>query len=499
MGPARAMDGEGWVLVGRLFGTDGVRGVANLELSPLLAYRLGRATGALVMGWGDGEARLERGHVAGSAPRDERHPRPFVLVATDTRVSSGMLEAAVTAGLSSAGVDVVRLGVLPTPALSWLVPHAGAAAGIMISASHNPVEDNGIKIVGADGYKLPDRVEAVLERTVEEMDGQDRLPRPVGLAVGRVRYEPHWQEAYLSYLIDLVGTTFEGWRVVVDCANGAAHRLAPELLRRLGADVVAINTGDSGEDINVGCGSTHPERAAEVVRQTGARVGLTFDGDADRCIAIDEQGQVVDGDQILAICALERLRQGTLPGGAVAVTVYSNGGLREALRKAGGDVVVTPPGDRHVLEAMLQRGLVLGGEQSGHVIFLEHARTGDGILTGLMLLATMQRSGWPLSRLAAQMPRYPQVLLAARVASKESLLEQPEVRQVIEAAQRALGESGRILVRPSGTEPVVRVMVEGPDRQRVEQLAHEVVEVLERVSRTMAQRSEGVVTGQVEA
>ena len=484
------------MLVGKLFGTDGVRGVANRDLSPLLAYRLGRATGALVMGWGDGAAGLGRSAGAPAGGGAAGQGRPFVLVATDTRVSSGMLEAAVTAGLTSVGVDVVRLGVLPTPALSWLVPHTGAAAGVMISASHNPVEDNGIKIVGADGYKLPDRLEAALERAVEEMGREDRLPFPVGLSVGRVRHEPQWQEAYLAHLARLAGTTFEGWRVVLDCANGAAHRVAPEILRRLGAEVVAINTGDSGEDINVACGSTHPEKAAQAVRRVGAHVGLAFDGDADRCIAIDERGEVVDGDQILAICALERLRRGDLPGRAVAVTVYSNGGLREALQAAGGDVVVTPPGDRAVLEAMLERGLVLGGEQSGHVIFLEHARTGDGILTGLMLLAVMKRAGLPLSRLAAQMPRYPQALVNARVARKEALLEHPEVRQAIEEAHRALGEGGRLLVRPSGTEPVVRVMVEGRDSRQVEALARRLAEVLERVSRTMAR--EEVAPGQRE-
>lgn len=473
-------------MVGKLFGTDGVRGVANRELSPLLAYKLGRATGALVMGWGEGGVRLAaRSDGASGESGRSREGRPFVFVATDTRVSSGMLEAAVTAGVTSAGADVVRLGVLPTPALSWLVHHAGAAVGVMVSASHNPVEDNGIKIVGPDGYKLRDELEELLERTVEELDREDRLPRPTGLDVGRVRYEPRWREAYLQHLVERAGATFEGWRVVVDCANGAAHEIAPELLRRLGADVVAINTGATGEDINVGCGSTHPEQAAEAVRRTGARVGLAFDGDADRCIAIDERGEVVDGDQILAICALERLRQGTLPGRAVAATVYSNGGLRAALRRAGGDVVITPPGDRHVLEAMLQRGLVLGGEQSGHVIFLEHARTGDGVLTGLMLLGVMKRAGRPLSELAAQMPRFPQALVNVRVARKEGLLDSSEVREAIQRAERALGESGRIYVRPSGTEPVIRVMVEGPDREQVQRLAHEVAEVVQRVGREM--------------
>ncbi|MEW6047701.1 MAG: phosphoglucosamine mutase, partial [Bacillota bacterium] len=344
------------------------------------------------------------------------------------------------------------------------------------------------------GYKLPDDLEEVVERAVEEMDGEDRLPRPTGAGVGRVRFEPWWKEQYLGFLAGRVGVRLDGLKVVLDCANGAAFEVGPELFRRLGAEVVAINTGNSGEDINVACGSTHPERVAVATRQAGADAGLAFDGDADRCIAVDELGNVVDGDQILAICALQRLKEGTLAGGRVAVTVYSNGGLRAALRSAGGDVVVTAPGDRHVLQAMLKNGLVLGGEQSGHVIFLDHARTGDGVLTGLMLLDVMKRTGRRLSDLAAQMPRFPQALVNVRVARKEGLLDLPEVQEAIRQAQAAVGELGRVYVRPSGTEPVIRVMVEASDRSLVEQCAHQVAEALRRAGQEQdaARDPEGV-------
>ncbi|WP_324715657.1 phosphoglucosamine mutase [Carboxydochorda subterranea] len=459
----------------RLFGTDGVRGVANQELSPLLAFRLARAAGALVAG------RREGGR-----------ERPFVLVASDTRVSSGMLDAAVTAGLTSVGVDAVRLGILPTPGLSWLTHHTGAAAGVMISASHNPVEDNGIKIFGPDGYKLSDDLERHLEDVVERMEqGEDPLPRPTGRDVGRVRTEAGWADRYLEYLAERVPVDLSGMRLVLDCANGAAHRLAPRLFAALGAEVRAIHTGDSGEDINVSCGSTHPEVVAEEVRRFGADAGLSFDGDADRCIAADERGNVVDGDQLLTICALDRIRRGKLPGGAVACTVYSNGGLREALRAAGGDVIVTPPGDRHVLEAMRTHGLVLGGEQSGHLIFLEHSRTGDGMLTGLMLLDVMRRQEEPLSHLAAQMRRLPQALVNVRVARKEGVLDRAEVQEVIARAREALGDAGRVYVRPSGTEPLIRVMVEASDPALVDEWARRVVAALEHAG------SEGVVAQSV--
>ena len=453
------------VALGRLFGTDGVRGVANADLSPLLAFRLGRAAGAL----------LARGEVEPAGRGDA--PRPLVLVGCDTRVSGGMLEAAITAGFTSSGVDVMRVGVVPTPGLSHLTRTVGASMGVMISASHNPVEDNGIKFFAADGFKVADELELRLEAMVEELAREDRLPRPTGVTVGRVRDDPALTHRYEEYLAERA-PDLSGLRVVVDCANGAAYGVAPRLFRRLGADVVAIHTGSGGEDINVNCGSTHPEAVARAVLEQGADVGLAFDGDADRCIAVDEQGQVVDGDAILAICALPRLRAGQLPGRAVAATVYSNGGLHAAMAREGGRVVVTPPGDRQVLLAMLKHGLVLGGEQSGHIIFLEHARTGDGLLTGLMLLSVVKASGMPLSRLSAQMPRLPQVLVSVRVADREGAVGHPQVARVIEEARGALGPAGRVYVRPSGTEPVIRVMVEGVDEGAVRAWADRVAEAL---------------------
>ncbi len=449
----------------KFFGTDGVRGVANRDLSPLLAFRLGRAAGALLA-----EQAQE-----GSGPRR----RPVVLVGRDTRVSGGMLEGAITAGLTSTGADVIRLGVIPTPGLSYLTHRAGVDAGVMISASHNPVEDNGIKFFAPTGYKLPDEQERRLEAMVLEMATEDRLPSPTGAGVGRVTDEPALKSRYQEFLTASPGVRLEGLRVVVDCANGAAGELAPAVFRALGAEVVPIFTGRSGEDVNVNCGSTHPQALARAVREHGADAGLAFDGDADRCIAVDEQGQVVDGDQILAIFALERLRSGSLPNNAVACTVYSNGGLAAALGREGGRVVVTPPGDRHVLEALLEHGLVLGGEQSGHIILLEHARTGDGILTGAMLLSVMKRRGLPLSRLAGQMPRMPQVLVNVRVRDRERVLSHPSVTAAIEQARASVGEGGRVYVRASGTEPVVRVMVEGADEARVQRWAHRLAQALQ--------------------
>ena len=454
--------------MGRLFGTDGVRGVANDDLSPLLAFRLGRAAGALV--------------ASGASPLGRRGSgRPVVVVGCDTRVSGGMLEGAIAAGFASSGVDVRRAGILPTPALSYLTEASGADLGVMISASHNPVEDNGIKLFGPDGYKLADELELELEAMVAALEREDGLPRPTGTAVGRVREDRTLVGRYEAFLAER-GPDLSGLKLVVDCANGAAYDVAPRLLRRLGAEVVAIHTGSGGEDINVGCGSTHPETLARAVREHRAAVGLALDGDADRCIAVDEEGQVVDGDAILAICALPRLRAGTLPGRAVAATVYSNGGLQAAMAREGGGVVVTQPGDRQVLAAMLAHGLVLGGEPSGHVIFLEHARTGDGLLTGLMLLAALRASGQPLSQLRRQLPRLPQRLLNVRVARREGLLERPEVAEAVEQARRALGSSGRVLVRPSGTESVVRVMVEGTDEGAVAAWAERIADSLRRAA-----------------
>lgn len=440
--------------MGRLFGTDGVRGVANRDLGPELAVALGRAAARVLAGGG----------------------RPRVLVGRDTRVSGEMLESALAAGLASAGADVIRAGIVPTPAVAFLVRHMGVDAGAMISASHNPVPDNGIKFFDGSGYKLTDDV----EDRIESLLNDPGWAAPVGTAVGRVQDAPEAWRDYAAFLEDTVTKPLAGIRVVVDAACGAAWQVAPEVLRRLGAEAIVLNNAPDGARINVECGSTHPGSMAEVVCEHKAHIGVAYDGDADRLIAADETGRVVDGDHIMAICGLHLLRNGQLPHKRIAATVYSNLGLIDAFRRNGGDVVVTANGDRYVLEAMRAGGLALGGEQSGHVIFLNHNTTGDGVLTSLQLLSVMAQTGRPLSELAAQMQVYPQVNRSVRVSRKNDLERSPSIQEAIAAAAERLGDTGRIFVRASGTEPVVRVMAEGPELKVIEELVGKVVEVVER-------------------
>lgn len=452
--------------MGRLFGTDGVRGVANRELTPELAFRLGRA----------GAAVLARHTLKAKGVR------PRVLIGRDTRLSGTMLEGALQAGLASVGADAVLAGVLPTPGVAYLVRRLGMDAGVMVSASHNPVADNGIKFFRSDGYKLPDELEDEIEGLLGGESGDDELPRPVGDGVGRAVLEPRADEAYLTYLAETVPGSLAGLKVVVDCAFGAAYRVAPAVFVRLGAEVVALNAEPDGSRINVRCGSTHPEGLRRAVGERRADLGVAFDGDADRVIAVDERGELVDGDHLLAIAGLERLKAGTLPENRIAATVYSNLGLVEAFRRAGGDVTITKAGDRYVLEAMREEGLILGGEQSGHIIFLEHNTTGDGVLTALQLAAILKRTGQRLSQAAAVMRTFPQLLLNVKVTDKERLKESDRVKDALSAAEGLLGEDGRIFVRPSGTEPLVRVLGEGPEqevvRQAVEMVAAAVAEDL---------------------
>ncbi|MDI6870692.1 MAG: phosphoglucosamine mutase [Bacillota bacterium] len=451
--------------MGRLFGTDGVRGVANADLTPELAFRLGRA----------GAAVLAR-HTL------DQNRRPRVLIGRDTRLSGTMLESALIAGLTSVGADVVPVGVIPTPGVAYLVRRLRMDAGVMVSASHNPVEDNGIKFFSGDGYKLSDELEDEIEAQLGREGGGDGLPRPVGEGVGRARPEPRAEEGYIAFLAGTVPGRLEGFKVVLDCAFGASYHVGPAVFARLGAEVTALNAEPDGSRINVGCGSTHPEKLQRAVRERRADLGFAFDGDADRVIAVDERGEVVDGDHLLAIAGLERLRQGTLPQRRIAATVYSNLGLVEAFRKAGGDVTITKAGDRYVLEAMRQGGLVLGGEQSGHVIFLDYNTTGDGVLTALQLTAILKRTGQSLSEAAQVMRTFPQLLRNVRVAAKERLAESDRVKEAVAAAEGLLGGEGRIFVRPSGTEPLVRVLGEGPEegvvRQAVELVAAAVAEDL---------------------
>jgi phosphoglucosamine mutase len=442
--------------VARLFGTDGVRGVANTELTSELALQLGQAAGIFFQKTGGGKARI--------------------LIGKDTRVSGDLLEAALAAGLSSMGADVIRLGVLPTPGVAYLCRALQADAGVMISASHNPVVDNGIKFFDSKGYKLPDATEDALEAI---MKGRLReTPRPVGIAVGRIADQTDALELYGAYLESTIDQTLTGFKIVVDCGYGAAYWLAPELLKRLGAEVVELHAVNDGSQINVNCGSTNPGQLQAMVSAVGADLGIAHDGDADRVIAVDETGQIVDGDQILTICGLDLLREGKLQKRKIAATVYSNLGLSEAFRNHGAEVVVTANGDRYVLEAMREQGLILGGEQSGHIIFLEKNSTGDGILTALQLAAVMVKSRTKLSELAQQMRRFPQVLRNVRVAKKEGWGNNLSIKAVINDQEALLAGRGRLFVRASGTEPLLRVMAVGPDQTELEGIVAKVADVI---------------------
>jgi phosphoglucosamine mutase len=409
--------------VGTLFGTDGVRGLANADLTPELALALGRAA--------VGVLRAQ----ASSRPGSSGPSRPAVVVGRDPRASGVLLESALVAGILSAGGDVLAAGVVPTPAVAFLTRHYGAAAGAVISASHNAMPDNGIKFFGPEGFKFPDAVGGLLPNADDAV------------------------EAYLAHLLEGI-PDLEGLEVVVDCANGAAAEIAPEAYRRAGAKVTAVAAEPDGHNINAGVGSTHPEHVQAALARSGASVGLAHDGDADRLLAVDEHGTLVDGDVILAICALDARDRGELPTNTVVTTVMTNLGFRQAMAHHGIAVQQTAVGDRYVLEAMLAGGHHLGGEQSGHLIFLDRATTGDGLLTGLRLLGVVARIGRPLSELATVMRRLPQVLVNVRVADRNALEGAAAVWQAVADEEGRLGDTGRVLVRPSGTEALVRVMVE---------------------------------------
>ncbi|MBE3586067.1 phosphoglucosamine mutase [Desulfofundulus thermocisternus] len=444
--------------MGAIFGTDGVRGVANRELTPELALNLGRA-GAYV---------LSRGL-----------PGASLVVGWDTRISSDMLEAALTAGICSAGVNVLKVGVMPTAAIAYLTRALGAAGGAVISASHNPMDDNGIKFFGASGYKLSDAMEEEIEQL---LSNPACIPAPVGARVGRLFPVADAADRYIAFLKDTVSCDFSGLKVVVDCANGAASRIAPRVLAELGAEVIPIFNTPDGVNINAGCGSTHPAALQEAVVEYGAHLGLAHDGDADRVIAVDGRGNLVDGDQIMVILARALQKKGRLARDTVVVTVMSNLGLDLALEKSGIRVLKTRVGDRYVLEELLRSGATFGGEQSGHIIMLDYNTTGDGILTALQLLQVVRETGATLQELAAQMEKLPQLLENVRVTDKEKVMGSPELARAIREQEERLGGQGRILVRPSGTEPLVRVMVEGRDMELLRSIAGELVEVIHRVS-----------------
>ena len=440
----------------RLFGTDGVRGVANQELTAELALELAVAAA----------------HVLGEAGAFEGH-RPLAVVGRDPRASGEFLEAAVVAGLASAGVDVLRLGVLPTPAVAYLTAELKADLGVMLSASHNPMPDNGIKFFARGGHKLADELEDAIEaRLLEEWQ------RPIGAGVGRVHEYTEATDRYVDHVVATVPNRLDGLKVVVDCANGAASFAAPEALRRAGATVIAVGCEPDGLNINEGCGSTHLELLSAAVVANGADVGVAHDGDADRCLAVAADGSVVDGDQILAILSIAMNESGRLAQGTVVATVMSNLGFRLGMEAAGIKVVETAVGDRYVLEAMRADGYTVGGEQSGHVILLDYATTGDGILTALHLLARIAATKQSLTELAAVMHRLPQVLINVTDVDRTRAETDAELLAAVERASIDLGATGRVLLRPSGTEPVVRVMVEAATRDKADAVADQLARVV---------------------
>ena len=450
----------------RLFGTDGVRGVAGEDLTGQLAMDVARAAASVL-------------HDTGAfAAAEESGGRPLAVVGRDPRASGEFLEAAVVAGLAGSGVDVLRLGVIPTPAVAFLTRDLGADLGVMLSASHNPAPDNGIKLFGRGGFKLPDAVEDEIEAHLG-MPPRRRSDLPAGF--GRVTDATTEPERYLDHLLasvtrpgpadGVVAGPLAGLTVVVDCAHGAAAAFAPSLLRRAGAEVIAIGAEPDGHNINAGCGSTHLETLSAEVTKRGADAGIAHDGDADRCLAVGADGEVIDGDQILAVLALALAGRGELPGNTVVTTVMSNLGFRNAMQDAGITVVETAVGDRYVLEAMRDGQFGLGGEQSGHIIMLKHATTGDGLLTALHLLATAARQALPLADVAAVMTKYPQVLVNVPGVDKARVSASPELASAVAAAKEELGTSGRVLVRPSGTEPAVRVMVEAVEAEQAQRTA----------------------------
>ena len=445
----------------RLFGTDGVRGLANRELTADLALGLAQAAAAV----------LTKGRHADELRAAGR--RPVAVVGRDPRVSGEFLTAAVSAGLASSGVDVLDAGVIPTPATAFLIDSIRADFGVMISASHNPAPDNGIKFFSFGGTKLPDEV----EDRIESYLGRQKLA-PTGDGVGRIRRFADAEDRYVVHLLATLPNRLEGLKVVLDCAHGAAAGVSPETFRDAGAEVVVIGADPDGMNINDGVGSTHLEPLQRAVREHGADVGIAHDGDADRCLAVDADGNVVDGDRIMAILAVSMQERGLLTDDTLVVTVMSNLGLRRAMAERGIRVVETKVGDRYVLEALAEGGFALGGEQSGHVIMSEFATTGDGVLTGLHLVAEMARTGRSLAELASVMTVYPQVLVNVRDVDHHAMADDGEIAAAVQAAEAELGDTGRVLLRPSGTEPMVRVMVEAADQHVAEAHAEKLAAVV---------------------
>ena len=444
--------------MGRLFGTDGARGVANTELTPELAMNIGRAAAMVLI--------------------DNAHQRPKVLIGEDTRLSGDMLESALAAGLCSVGADVLLLGVVPTPAVAYLVKEYGYDAGIMISASHNPYEYNGIKIFQSNGFKLPDVLEEAIESII--LDDVETPPAKSGAEVGRISRSETARMDYINHLLSTSEYRYNGMKVALDCANGSSSVTAKDLFESLGCDCKVLAADPDGLNINCDCGSTHVENLQKFVKENKCDVGFAFDGDADRLIAVDENGNVVNGDEIIALCSMDMKETGRLKADTAVVTVMSNMGFFKFAEANGIHCEKTKVGDRYVLENMLENGYLIGGEQSGHVIFLDYATTGDGQLTAIQILRAMKRTGKNLSELASVMEMFPQVLKNVRVSNfgKVRFEDDEEIKIAIKKAEDELGDTGRVLVRVSGTEPLVRVMLEGKDEEQIDRLASEIAEVV---------------------
>lgn len=443
----------------RMFGTDGVRGIANEDLTPELAYQLGKA-GAFVLTHG-------------------AH-KPTILVGKDTRLSGDMLEAAMISGILSVGANVIPVGVVPTPAIAHLTRKYKADAGVMISASHNPVEFNGIKFFDQKGLKLNDRIEDKIQKIID--GGMKGLPAPTGAGVGKIFHEATAEEDYVDFATSTVEGDLRGLKIAIDCANGAASKVAVSALRRLGAEVYVINDNPDGLNINKDCGSTHMGELMHYVVEKSCDLGVAFDGDADRCLAVDEQGNYINGDFILLICALDLKKKGILKDDTLVVTVMSNLGLILAAEKQGLKVEQTKVGDRYVLENMLKNNYTLGGEQSGHVIFLNHNTTGDGLVTGLALASIVHHNGIKLSELASVMKELPQILVNVHVQPDMKNIHETddEVKDKIREMEEILNGKGRVLIRPSGTEPLLRIMLEGEDQEEIDTMAHALAELIEK-------------------
>ncbi|MCT4599181.1 MAG: phosphoglucosamine mutase [Vallitalea sp.] len=445
--------------MGKLFGTDGVRGIANEELTIEIAYKLGQA-GAYVL------------------TKENKH-KPTILIGRDTRISGEMLEAALISGICSVGANAVSIGIVPTPAVAYLTRLYNADAGVVISASHNPVEYNGIKFFNNKGYKLSDQLEEEIEDII--LHNNDKIELAVGTNIGRVKYKRESITEYIDYAKRIINMNLEGMKIVIDCANGASYVSAPETLRQLGAEVFIIHNEPDGTNINKKCGSTHMEDLKQYVKQIGAHIGLAYDGDADRCLAVDEQGNLVDGDQIMAICGMYMKEQGCLKKDTIVATVMSNLGLFIMGKEKNINIEQTKVGDRYVLERMIEKGYNMGGEQSGHIIFLDENTTGDGLITSLHLLEALKYYNKKLSELAKVMNVLPQVLVNAKVKNdnKYDYLKDNEIKNAIEKVEDKFNGEGRVLIRPSGTEPLIRVMIEGTDQSILAEEANSLANLIE--------------------